>query len=50
MTVSAKYLNKETNLPTSQCGEINSYCNNKLLECAYSMLCAMTENQKTSTW
>lgn len=50
MTVSVRYSKKETNLPTSQCGEVNSYNINKLFESAYSMLCIMTENQKSSNW
>lgn len=50
MTVSVRYAKKNTNLPTSQCGEVTSYNKNKLLDTAYSMLCTMTENQKTLNW
>lgn len=50
MTVSVRYSNKEANLPTSQCGEVTTYNSNKLLDTAYSMLCTMTENQKSLKW
>lgn len=50
MTVSVRYSNKETNLPTSQCGEITTYNYNKLLDSAFTMLCSMTENQKSLNW
>jgi hypothetical protein len=50
MTISVRYLNKETNLPTSQCGEVTTYNNRKLLDLAYSLLSNMTENQKSSNW
>ncbi|XP_050540590.1 DNA polymerase eta-like [Daktulosphaira vitifoliae] len=48
MTVSVKYQNREVNLPTSHCGEVISYCREKLMTTAFSLLCSMTDNQKQS--
>lgn len=50
MTVSVRYLDKKTKLPTSQCFEVTTYNHNKLLDAAYSSLCTMTENQKSLHW
>lgn len=50
MTVSVRYLDKKTKLPTSQCFEVTTYNPNKLLDTAYSSLCTMTENQKSLHW
>lgn len=50
MTVSVKYTNKETNLPTSQCCEVTTYNDKKLLDAAYSLLCSITENKKSLNW
>jgi len=50
MTVSVKYTNKELNLPTSQCYEVTTYNNKKLLDTAYSLLCSITENKKSLSW
>eukprot|EP00102_Acyrthosiphon_pisum_P018963 XP_016656173.1 PREDICTED: DNA polymerase eta-like isoform X2 [Acyrthosiphon pisum] len=50
MTVSVRYLDKKTKLPTSQCFEVTTYSHNKLLDTAYSSLCTMTENQKSLQW
>ncbi|CAH1732942.1 unnamed protein product [Aphis gossypii] len=50
MTVSVRYLDKNTKLPTSQCFEVTTYNHNKLLDTAYSSLCTTTENQKSLHW
>ncbi|XP_025200444.1 DNA polymerase eta-like [Melanaphis sacchari] len=50
MTVSVRYLDKNTKLPTSQCFEVTTYNHNKLLDAAFSSLCTMTENQKSLHW
>jgi len=50
MTISVRYLDKKTKLPTSQCFEVTTYSHNKLLDAAYSSLCNMTENQKSLHW
>lgn len=50
MTVSVRYYGKQVNLPTSHCGEVTTYDHNKLLDTAYSLLCTMTENQKSLNW
>ncbi|VVC33008.1 UmuC domain,DNA polymerase eta/kappa/iota/IV,DNA polymerase, Y-family, little finger domain [Cinara cedri] len=49
--VNVKYSNKDTNLASSQCGEVTTYNFKKLFDSAYSMLCTMSENQQKSlTW
>ncbi|CAI6354795.1 unnamed protein product [Macrosiphum euphorbiae] len=50
MTISVRYLDRKTKLPTSQCFEVTTYSHNKLLDTAYSSLCTMTENQKSLHW
>lgn len=50
MTISVKYSNTETQLPTSQCDEITTYNKDKLLDNAYSMLCTITGNQNSLNW
>jgi len=50
MTVSVKYINKETNLPTSQCCEVTTYNNKKLLDTSFSLLCNITENKNALNW
>ncbi|XP_060847284.1 DNA polymerase eta-like [Rhopalosiphum padi] len=50
MTVSVRYLDKNTKLPISQCSEVTTYNHEKLLDTAYSSLCTMTENQKSLHW
>ncbi|XP_015373333.1 PREDICTED: DNA polymerase eta-like isoform X2 [Diuraphis noxia] len=50
MTVSVRYLDKKTKLPTSQCFEVTTYNHNKLLDSSFSSLCTMTDNQKSIHW
>ncbi|XP_050419950.1 DNA polymerase eta-like [Adelges cooleyi] len=48
MTVSVRYQNRDTSLPTSHCGEVTTYNRDKLLNTAHTLLYSMTDNQKSS--